>query len=129
MKIISPINQEAHVYLPSEILELIFFFVRDGKRSQRSLWSCCLVCRQWYSAAVPALYESPVLWGWNFASFASTVSPSAHARVRRVELAQYVKHLNMSAVAYESSNSMTARLLRRVKGKLETFVAPAKSFS
>ncbi|KAF7508444.1 hypothetical protein GJ744_009297 [Endocarpon pusillum] len=35
----------------------------------------------------------------------------------------------MGSLAYESSNSLTARLLGRVKGGLETFIAPAKTFS
>jgi F-box-like len=129
MKIGSTINPEAHVHLPSEILQYIFSFVNLGEESQQNLWACCLVSRQWYSAALPLLYESPCLQGRNFENFAWTVCPPVNAHVRRVELAQYVKHLDMSALAYESSNSMTARMLRRVREKLEAFTAPAKSFS
>jgi F-box-like len=129
MKIGSPINPEAYVHLPSEILQYIFSFVNHGKESQQSLWACCLVSRQWYSAALPLLYESPHLQGRNFENFAWTVCPPVNAHVRRVELAQYVKDLDMSPLAYESSNSMTARMLRRVRENLEAFTAPAKSFS
>ncbi len=129
MKIGSAINLEANVHLPSEVLQHIIFFVKNGRDSQRNLWACCLVSRQWYSAALSLLYESPCLTGRNFESFSLTMCPPVNARVRRVEAAQFVRHLDMSALAYESSNSLTARLLRRVKERLETFAAPAKSFS
>jgi F-box-like len=129
MKIGSAINQEAYVHLPTEVLQLIILFVKHENESQHSLWACCLVSRQWYSAAVSSLYEIPSLQGRNFLKFSETICPPVNAHIRRVELAQYVKHLDMSALAYESSNSMTARLLRRVGKNLESFTAPAKSFS
>jgi F-box-like len=133
MKIGSPINPEAYVHLPSEVLQYIFFFLQRGTDSQRNLWACCLVSRQWYSAALPSLYESPCLQSWNFENFISIICPPVSVRGRRTsierEIAHYVKHLDMSRLAYESSNSTTARLLSRVKSNLETFIAPAKSFS
>jgi F-box-like len=133
MKIGSPINQEAYVHLPNEILQHIIFFVQNGTDSQHDLWACCLVSRQWFSAALPSLYESPHLQSRNFGKFLSTFCPPYSVRRSRTsnkrELGRHVKHLDMSALAYESSNSMTACLLNRVKSSLETFVAPAKSFS
>lgn len=129
MKIGSAINAEAYVHLPTEILQLVISFVKGGNDGQRNLWACCLVSRHWYSAAVPLLYESPSLQGRNFESFSQTLCPPVNAHIRHVELAQFVKQLDMSTLAYESSNSTTARLLRRVKGSLESFNAPAKSFS
>ena len=128
MKIGSAINLEAYVHLPTEVLQLILFFIKRGDRSQHSLWACCLVSRQWYSATVSSLYQSPSLLGRNFQSFSRTICPPVNAHIRRVELAQYVKHLDMSALAYDSSNSKTARLLRRLRRNLEGFKAPAKSF-
>ncbi len=133
MKIGSAINPEAFVHLPTELLQQIFVFLKDGTDSQRSFWACCLVSRQWYLAAVPLLYERPCLQGRNFEGFSYSVCPAASIRRSRPaamrEFALYIKHLDMSSLAYESSNSLTARLLGRVKGGLESFVAPARSFS
>ena len=133
MKIGSAINPEAFVYLPIEVLQQIFSFLKDGPDSQRNFWACCLVSHQWYSAAVPLLYESPCLQSRNFEHFIYTVCSPASIRRRRApparEFAFYIKHLDMGSLAYESSNSLTARLLGRVKGRLETFIAPAKTFS
>ena len=133
MKIGSAVNPEAFVYLPTEVLQQVFSFLKDETDSQRNFWACCLVCRQWYSAAVPLLYESPCLHGKNFDGFSYTVCVPAKESRRRAAAARkfalYIKHLDMGSLAYESTNSNTAALLGRVKGRLETFVAPARFFS
>lgn len=133
MKIGSAINPEAFVRLPTELLQQTFSSLKDGSDSQRNFWACCLVSRQWYSAAVPFLYERPCLYGGNFEDFIYTVcSPGSRSRRRNAaarEFALYIKHLDMGRLAYESSNSITARLIGSLKGGLESFVAPAKTFS
>lgn len=122
-------SQRPEVPLPVEIIAQIVSFLPSGPVGQQSRWACCLVSRHWYSAAVSSLYEKPRLKGSNFEKFAAVICPPVNAHVRRVGLEHYVKHLNMSTVAYESSNSQTARLLRRVGPTLETFVGPAVTFS
>ena len=117
------------VYLPTEILELIFSFIAaDRRRRQRTLHDCCLVSHQWYSAAVRYLYEKPQFnSGHAFERFTLTVSPPVG--VRHVNLGQYVRRLDLSGLVHHSSNSSTARLLGRVKQNLEVFIAPKVSFS
>jgi hypothetical protein len=115
-------SQRPEVRLPIEIITQIVSFLPSG-------WSCCLVSHQWYSAAISKLYERPRLTGPNFDKFAAVICPPVNAHVRRIGLEHYVKHLDMSSVAYESTNSQTARLLRRVGPSLEDFIAPATSFS
>lgn len=128
MKIGKSIHALRFIHLPTEVIQHIVACIERGGGTQRDIWSCCLVSRHWYSASINALYERPWLRGRNFERFASTICPPIRAHVRRVEVAKYVRHLDMSELAYESSNSMTARLLGRVKEGLETFVAPARSF-
>jgi hypothetical protein len=40
-----------------------------------------------------------------------------------------IKHLDMREIAYESSNSLTSRLINRTKSSLESFLPPAVTFS
>lgn len=129
MKIGSPINIEAYVPLPTEVLQHIISFLQNREDSQRDLWACCLVSRQWYSASLSTLYERPRLRSRNFERFLSAIHLPANLRKHHAEVTRYIKHLDLSAVAYESSNSKTARLLHRVRERLETFVAPARSLS
>jgi hypothetical protein len=121
--------QGPEVQLPIEIITQIVSYLPPGSPGQRSAWACCLVSRQWYSAAISKLYERPRLTGPNFGKFAVVICPPINAHVHRTGLEHHVKHLDMSGVAYESSNSQTARLLRRVSPTLEVFIAPATSFS
>jgi hypothetical protein len=130
MKIgVSLAGQGPEVQLPIEIITQIVSYLPSGSLGQRSAWACCLVSRQWYSAAISKLYERPRLTGSNFDKFAVVICPPINAHVHRTGLEHHVKHLDMSSVAYEGSNSQTARLLRRVGSALEDFIAPATSFS
>jgi hypothetical protein len=122
-------TQGPEVQLPVEIITQIVSYLPSSSLGQRSAWACCLVSRQWYSAAISNLYERPRLTGPNFDKFAVVICPPISAHVHRTGLEHHVKHLDMSGVAYESSNSQTARLLRRVGPTLEAFIAPATSFS
>ena len=122
--------------LPQELLLQIFPFVSAAagvtiteKTCIATLYSCTLVSRNWYSAAVAQLYERPYLDHHNFAKFVGTVCPSINAHIRKSALSGFVRHLDLSNLTYESSKSLTARLLGRVKENLESFVAPQASFS
>ena len=130
----SPAPCPRYVYVPTEILDMIFAFVaaeRNLSRRQRTLHACCLVSHQWYSAAVRCLYEKPLIdSGFAFERFARTVSPPIGASSRRTwNLGQYVHRLDLSGLVHHSSNSSTARLLGRVKQNVEVFIAPKVSFS
>jgi hypothetical protein len=115
--------------LPVELVSHILSFLSSDPAYQTTFWSCCLVSRLWYSAAVSKLYEKPILWGRNFDAFASIVCPPVSSHVRHVGFETYVNHLDMGSLTYESSNGRTARLLRRVGPSLNIFVAPPVSFS
>lgn len=45
------------------------------------------------------------------------------------DLGGLVRRLDLSRLVHHSSNSMTARLIGRVKENLEVFIAPAAGFS
>ncbi|RMZ86133.1 hypothetical protein DV737_g34, partial [Chaetothyriales sp. CBS 132003] len=120
--------------LPPEIIQVVIGFldrqlIQDLAQRQRSLWACCLLSRAWYSGTVKALYRWPLLTGRNFDHFIRTLCPAVHSDTRAIGLERLVVDLDMGALAYESSKHLTARLLRRARHSLETFVAPARSFS
>ncbi|KAI9811506.1 MAG: hypothetical protein M1832_000881 [Thelocarpon impressellum] len=118
--------------LPPEIIIHILSLLPRPSTSasaQHTLHSACLVSRAWYASAVPLLYRSPRLSGRNFAAFVATVCPSVNAHVRRSELAGEVRWLDMGALVHDASRSLTARLLGRLKGRLEGLVAPRSSFA
>ncbi|CAL5872689.1 uncharacterized protein PFLUO_LOCUS6956 [Penicillium psychrofluorescens] len=129
----------ASVYLPAEvvvnIVEFVFgedtTFLPDQKEKQRDLRSCCLVSRQWYSASIGFLYHRPCfLKGNSFVQFTNTVCPPVGTRRKRnVDLGSLVHCLDLGGLVHHSSNSLTARLLGRVKKNLEYFVAPRVSFA
>ena len=124
------------VYLPDEIIIQILSYVAQPSQSpqalavaKRTLASCCFLSHKWYDAAVPLLYERPILWGRNFDLFVRTICPSKNAHVIRSPLAELVKVLDLSHLVHEGSRSTTARLIGRTKGQLEEFVAPVATFS
>lgn len=119
-------------FLPDEILDLIVSYVRLGSSPnavQRYLWTCCLISRDWYAAAIKHLYAQPILYSRNFDLFARTLSPPLSSRSRRIGLENFVTCLDMGGLAYESKKSTTSRLISRTKASLMEFVAPAVSFS
>ncbi len=117
------------VQLPVEIILQVASHIPRQASDQKTLWSCCLVSRAWYSATVPLLYQRPYLGGWNFQAFVATVCPSKNAHIRRSQLAELVQTLDMGELVHDGSKSLTARLLGRLKGNLIEFVAPQASFS
>lgn len=122
---------EAHtaVHLPPELILQILSYILGDPKSQSYLYACCLISRSWYSAAVPLLYHNPHITGKNFKHFVATVCPSINAHIRKSQLADLVRRLDMSNLVHDGSKSLTARLLGRVKGGLEDFVAPQASFA
>ncbi|KAL1999147.1 hypothetical protein VTN02DRAFT_4990 [Thermoascus thermophilus] len=127
-------------YLPDEILlQIVSHIARDDDddddddddaRRQATLYTCCLISRQWYSVAVPFLYERPQLaTGTAFQKFTATVCPPVGVRGSKMKLGSLVRRLDLSPLVHHSSNSLTARLLGRVKENLEVFIAPMISFS
>lgn len=122
------------IHLPTEILVLIVSFAAsnedDDARRQSTMYACCLVSPQWYSVAVAFLYERPRLdKGLSFKKFTDTVCPPIAARKSKLNLGNLVRRLDLSGLVHHSSNSLTARLLGRVKENLEVFIAPSVSFA
>ncbi|RDW77500.1 hypothetical protein BP6252_05553 [Coleophoma cylindrospora] len=117
------------VLLPAEILAQIISYIPIRPTSQSMLWSCTLVSRAWYSAAIARLYQRPYLSGNNFEQFVRTVCPSKNAHIRQSALAVLVHRLDMGELVHNASRSLTARILGRLKGNLVEFVAPQSSFA
>ena len=116
------------IYLPSELLIQIVSYIPTSPSGQKTLHSCCLLSREWYAAAISKLYERPYIDGPNFEKFAATICPPVNSHLRHIELASYVKHLDLSRLVHHSSKSVNARLLGRVKNSLETFRGPVTTF-
>ena len=130
MKIgVDPRILRPEIHLPTEIINSIVDFLSSDLAGRETLWACSIVSRQWYSASISRLYEHPRLTARNCDGFAATICPPVNAHIRHVDLGDHVKYLDMGALAYDSSRSLTARLLRRVGRNLETFIAPVTSFS
>lgn len=115
-----------HVQLPQELLQQIFSYLAG---SQNTLYACSVISQSWYSASIAFLYENPMITGKNYNSFVRAICPSVNAHVRRNGLAELVRRLDMSSLVHNGSKSLTARLLGRVKTRLEEFVAPQASFA
>ncbi|KIW17368.1 hypothetical protein PV08_04562 [Exophiala spinifera] len=121
----------SEVPLPVEVLNLILSYTStlQDDETQYTLWACCLVSRSWYAASISHLYAHPLLGNRNFDKFARTICPPVSAHKPKIGLENFITRLDMSGLAYESSKSLTARLLRRTRNSLESFAAPAVTFS
>jgi hypothetical protein len=117
------------IFLPAEIICHIISFIPSRPSSQQILWACTLVSRVWYASSISRLYTYPHLTPANFSAFVSTICPSKNAHIRHTPLSQLVHRLDMSELVHHSSRSLTARLLGRLKGNIEEFVAPLASFA
>lgn len=115
--------------LPPEIMDDILSHIALFPKSQINLNTCAQVSRSWYRTAVVFLYDDPKITGKNYNSFVKAICPSVNAHIRHNGLSELVRRLDMSALVHNGSKSMTARLLGRVKGRLEEFVAPQASFA
>ncbi|KAG9235570.1 hypothetical protein BJ875DRAFT_267801 [Amylocarpus encephaloides] len=116
------------ILLPSEIITHILEYVKRQPSPQSTIWACSLVSRAWYSSTIATLYERPFISGSGFDAFVHTICPSKNAHIRHSSLSILVKSLDMSYLVHNSSKSLTARLLGRLKGNLEEFIAPQASF-
>jgi hypothetical protein len=130
----SAIERSTFQFLPSEIVHEILLSIENDEydesdRRQSALWACCLVSRQWYSEAIPLLYAYPSIAGSRFQKFAATICPPLGTRESKFRLASLVRDLDMGGLVHQSSNSLTIRLLGKVKRNLEMFIAPSYSFS
>ncbi|KAE8448994.1 hypothetical protein EG329_008582 [Mollisiaceae sp. DMI_Dod_QoI] len=126
---IIPSKSGREILLPSEVISDILSYIPRRVSAQGTFWACTMVSRAWYSASIALLYERPYLNGSNFAEFVTTVCPSKNAHIRQSALSVLVKRLDMGELVHNSSRSLTARLLGRLKGNIEEFVAPQASFA
>lgn len=115
--------------MPLELLDGIFSFVSHFPSSQLDLCACSYISRSWYRASARFLYRSPRISGRNFDQFVRTICPSVNAHIRTNGLSEFVRVLDMSRLVHNGSRSLTARILGRLKGSLEYFVAPQASFA
>ena len=126
-------HSSRQIHLPTEIVVSIVSFAaadEDDARRQRTMYACCLLSHQWYSAAVAFLYEKPRLGkGLAFKKFTDTVCPPIAARKSKLNLGSLVRRLDLSILVHHSTNSLTSRLLGRVKENLEVLMAPSVSFA
>lgn len=128
---LSVMTQQSGIHLPDEIvIQILSYIPREPYAvAKRTFFSACQLSHQWYDAAIPLLYERPVLGGRNFLPFVRTICPSKNAHVIRSPLAELVKVLDLRHLVHEGSKSTTARLIGRTKGQLEEFMAPVATFS
>lgn len=124
------------VFLPAEILIQIFSYIQphtDGcsflLKTNTSLYTCSLISRAWYAAAMPALYRNPILKDRNLDLFLSNVYPYRAATLGdRGNLGlSMIKELHLGVMtAFHSGCRIlsTKRVIDRCKDKLEVFIAP-----
>lgn len=129
----SDMSSASKIFLPTEIVIQIVSLVDrslSGYERQKALYTICLISHQWYSAALSFLYVRPRLEKGNtYRKFTATLCPPAGAPKTSKDLGGLVRRLDLSRLVHHSSNSMTARLIGRVKDNLEVFIAPASGFS
>jgi hypothetical protein len=124
------------IHIPTEIIDNIVSFVRLQKNSQSTLYSCCLVSRSWYSVAIAALYQSPVLKEKTYLRFARTICPPTNVEEIKRPFAEYVRTLDLLGLdmsldfnkkynkkAGQERRKTMEKLLVWVKGSLEVFIA------
>lgn len=130
MKIGNPRYRGDQIPLPVEVLELICHFIKKvhNTTSQSTLAACTLVSKSWCSVYNRHLYENPIITPSAFEGFTRTICTGVTAKTKRVGLEEFVKHLDLRGLAYESSKSLTARLIGRTSQSLEFFAAPAITF-
>jgi F-box-like len=126
-------SSATEIFLPTEIvLQIVARVDRSlrGYERQRTLYALCLVSHQWYSAALSFLYARPRLEKGNtYRKFTTVLCPPASGPKASKDLGGLVRRLDLSGLVHHSSNSMTARLIGRVRENLEAFIAPAAGFS
>ena len=116
------------MHLPVELLHAICSFIPRPPDGQHTLASFVLVNHEWYSAGIERLYHSPWITGRNYDTFVRTICPSINAHIKRSDLAELIRVLDFSSLVYSGSKSLNARVLGRVKERIEIFIAPAATF-
>jgi hypothetical protein len=117
------------IHLPAEILSAIISLVQFQEDPQGTLHSCCLISRSWYSVAVTQLYKSPIFTGTKYHLFIRTICPSKIVYEMKSPLSEYIQTLDLSAWRDDVREDVTERLLGKVRGRLEVFIAPRAFFS
>ncbi|WEW60559.1 hypothetical protein PRK78_006046 [Emydomyces testavorans] len=117
------------IYLPTEILSIILSYVQELPDAEKILASCCLISRHWCSVATALLYQRPRITPRNFLAFTSSIVAPNTRSSRKADLGQYVRRLDLSRLVHHSTTSLTSKLLRNVRQKLEVFIAPGHSIS
>jgi hypothetical protein len=112
------------VHLPFEIISNIISLVKLERNPQKTLHSCCLVSRSWYSVAIVPLYTSPIPGKKKYRSFVRTICSSEDVHIIKNPLSEYVKSLDLSALPDNVPERVAEQLLAKVKTGLELFVAP-----
>jgi hypothetical protein len=129
MVVKSKLEKRDAVHLPAEVTCIIMYFVKLQKKSQSTLHSCCQVSRSWYYAAIVLLYQSPVFGSTKFPLFIRTMRAPKNIHGFRSPLLKHVKTLDLAAWTYIVrpycvEDNVTEKLLRKVGGGLDVFVAP-----
>ena len=114
--------------LPLEIVHEIASHVERSSTCLQDLWAMTMVSRSWYSALITSLYHKPELSRRKCNLFVQTICPSINAQSQNISLSSMVKQLDMSDVVFDDDQTLTARILQRLQGWLEVFVAPQTSF-
>ncbi len=71
-------GQSVPIQIPFEVFTPIFDHLSQSDAYQSTLYSACLVSRNWYHHAVERLYRRPLLDNDNFARFVDSMVPSPY---------------------------------------------------
>ena len=116
--------------LPFEIILLILeYLVKQTDDLQNTLCRVSLFCRGWYAASVYSLFNAPHANISRFHRFVEIVCMPVNAKFCDNGLASNITRLQLAGLGRGTSRTLVARLLRRVSGTLEDFVAPCDSVS
>lgn len=96
------------------ILEILYY---KGQLKPKFL----RVNKLFYSLTLPMIYQYPRLKAPNFFAFVDTISSNK-------KIGENVKELDLSYIIQSGKNAYVAKLLKRCKKNLQTFVAPQTSF-
>lgn len=104
--------------LPAEIIANIMDILNaQGKMKIEFL----TVNKLFYALILPIVYRTPILRGPNFFAFVETMSKSKI-------FGDFIRELDLSYVIQSGKNAFVAKLLKRSRKNLESFVAPQTSF-
>jgi hypothetical protein len=123
VSLISEPGRKYAVHLPSEMLLDILSFVKVQKDAQKTLSSCCLVSRSWYSVAIVQLYHSPIIEKEMYGLFIRTMFASNS--VPNIQSpSKFVRTLDMRNWPHVVHERVTIDLLEAVEEGLEVFIGP-----